>query len=145
LSRILGIDYGEKRIGLAISDPLGIIAQALPTFIVTDNRDVLSEIKKLIKGYEISAIVLGLPKNMDGTLGEVGKKVMEFGKELSQKTNIKVEFWDERLSSVESLKILRDEKRKIKHKKDLVDKISASLILQGYLDKKMLEASEDED
>jgi len=144
LSRTLGIDYGEKRIGLAISDPLGIIAQSLPTFIVSRNQDILSEIKKLIKEYEISTIVLGLPKNMDGTLGEVGKKVMEFGKELSQNIGIKVEFWDERLSSVESLKTLREEKRKIKRKKELVDKISASLILQGYLDNKMLEATQDE-
>ena len=144
MSRTLGIDYGEKRIGLAISDPLGIIAQSLPTLIVTKNQDIISEIKKLIKENEISAIVLGLPKNMDGTLGEVGKKVMEFGKELSQKINIQVEFWDERLSSVESLKIIRDEKRKIKHKKDLIDKISASLILQGYLDRKNSEALQDE-
>jgi putative Holliday junction resolvase len=144
LSRTLGIDYGEKRIGLAISDPLGIIAQSLPTLIVSKNQDILSEIKKLIKEYEISTIVLGLPKNMDGTLGEAGKKVMEFGKELSQNIGIKVEFWDERLSSVESLKTLREEKRKIKRKKELVDKISASLILQGYLDKKMLEATQDE-
>ncbi|MGB2698653.1 MAG: Holliday junction resolvase RuvX [Candidatus Zixiibacteriota bacterium] len=144
MSRTLGIDYGEKRIGLAISDPLGIIAQSLPTLILSKNQDILSELKNLIGEYEISTMVLGLPKNMDGTLGEVGKKVMEFGKELSQKINIKVEFWDERLSSVESLKILRDEKRKIKRKKDLVDKISASLILQGYLDRKNSEALLDE-
>ena len=145
MSRVLGIDYGEKRIGLAISDPLGIIAQSLPTFIVSKSQDIISEIKNLIKENEISTIVLGLPRNMDGTIGESGKKVLEFGKEISLNINIKVEFWDERLSSVESLRILREEKRKIKRKKELVDKIAASLILQGYLDKKMLETTHDED
>jgi len=137
LPRILAIDYGKKRIGLAISDPLGITAQSLPTLIITETQDALSEIKKLINEKEISTVVLGLPKNMDGTLGDEGKKVQEFGERLSQKINIKVEFWDERLSSVESRKALREEKRKIKHKKEIVDQISASLILQGYLDKKL--------
>ena len=136
MPRILGIDYGERRIGLAISDPLGIIAQSLPTLIIKETTDLLSEIVFLVKERDVSTIVLGLPRNMDGTLGEQGKKVQEFGERLSQRINMKVELWDERLSSVESRKILREEKRKIKHKKELVDKISASLILQGYLDKK---------
>jgi putative Holliday junction resolvase len=136
LPRILGIDYGKRRIGLAISDPLGIIAQSLPTLIIKETTDLLSEIEILVKEKDISTIVLGLPRNMDGTLGEQGKKVQEFGERLSQRINMKVEFWDERLSSVESQRVLREEKRKIKHKKELVDKISASLILQGYLDKK---------
>lgn len=136
MPRILGIDYGKRRIGLAISDPLGIIAQSLPTLTIKETTDLLSEIEILVKEKEVSTVVLGLPKNMNGTLGEQGKKVQEFGEELSQKINIKIEFWDERLSSVESQKVLREEKRKIKHKKELVDKISASLILQGYLDKR---------
>jgi putative Holliday junction resolvase len=105
----------------------------------------LSEIETLVKEKDISTIVLGLPRNMDGTLGEEGKKVMEFGKELSQKTNIRVEFWDERLSSVESHRTLREEKRKIKQKKELVDKISASLILQGYLERKRSESLQDDE
>lgn len=89
--------------------------------------------------------MLGLPKNMNGTLGEEGKRVMEFGEKLSRRIEIKVEFWDERLSSVESHKALREEKRKIKQKKELVDRISASLILQGYLDKKRSEALQDDE
>jgi len=137
LSRVLGIDYGKKRIGLAISDPFGIIAQSLPTLILKERTDILSEIQTLVKEKDVSTIVLGLPRNMNGTLGEEGKKVLEFGKRLSHKINIKVEFWDERLSSVESQKTLREEKRKLKRKKELIDKISASLILQGYLDKKI--------
>lgn len=82
---------------------------------------------------------------MNGTLGEEGKRVMEFGEKLSRRIEIKVEFWDERLSSVESHKALREEKRKIKQKKELVDRISASLILQGYLDKKRSEALQDDE
>lgn len=138
MPRVLGIDYGKRRIGLAISDPLGITAQGLPTINVKKDTDILSEIESLVKEKDVSTIVLGLPRNMDGTLGEEGKKVLEFGKKLSRKINIKVEFWDERLSSVESQKTLRKEKRKIKQKKELIDKISASLILQGYLDKKII-------
>jgi len=145
LPRILAIDYGEKRIGLAISDPLGITAQSLPTLKVTQIPDVFSEIENLVKEKDISAIVLGLPKNMNGTMGQEGKKVMEFGEKLARRVEIKVEFWDERLSSVESHKALREEKRKIKQKKELVDRISASLILQGYLDKKRSEALQDDE
>lgn len=145
MSRILAIDYGRKRIGLAISDPLGITAQSLPTLKVTQTPDVFSEIENLVKEKDVSTIVLGLPKNMNGTLGEEGKRVMEFGEKLSRRIEIKVEFWDERLSSVESHRALREEKRKIKQKKELVDRISASLILQGYLDKKRSEALQDDE
>jgi putative Holliday junction resolvase len=116
----------------------------LTTLNLKEISDILVEIEIIIKEKNVSTIVLGLPRNMDGSLGEQGKKVLEFGKRLSQKTNIKVEFWDERLSSVESQKILRNEKKKIKQKKELVDKISASLILQGYLDQKKEETPQDE-
>jgi len=139
LARILAIDYGKTRMGLAISDPLGITAQSLPTLSLKNSADILSEIKNLVKEKEVTTIVLGLPRNMDGTLGEEAKKVEEFGRRLSQEIDIQVEFWDERLSSVESQRTLREEKRKIKQKKELVDRISASLILQGYLDRKRSE------
>lgn len=139
MARILAIDYGKTRMGLAISDPLGITAQSLPTLSLKNSADILSEIKNLVKEKEVTTIVLGLPRNMDGTLGEEAKKVEEFGRRLSQEIDIQVEFWDERLSSVESQRTLREEKRKIKQKKELVDRISASLILQGYLDRKRSE------
>ncbi len=139
MARILAIDYGKKRIGLAISDPLGITAQSLPTLSLKRSTDILSEIKNLVKEKDVTTIVLGLPRNMDGTLGEGARKVEEFGKRLSQEIDIQVEFWDERLSSIESRRTLREQKRKIKQKKELVDSISASLILQGYLEKKRSE------
>lgn len=134
MSRILGIDYGERRIGLAISDPLGIIAQTLTTLDTKKIKDPFFEIKNIVKEKKVKKIVVGLPKNMDGTIGEQGKKVLEFAKNLSKEVNIKIDFWDERLSSVESQKMLKETKRKIKQDKKIVDRISASLILQGYLE-----------
>jgi len=134
MSRILGIDYGERRIGLAISDPLGIIALSLPTLDTKKVKDVFEEIKTIVKEKGVEKIVLGLPRNMDGTIGEKGEKVKEFANKLKGKIGKEIDFWDERLTSVESLKILREEKRKIKREKKIVDQISAVLILQGYLD-----------
>ena len=134
MSRILGIDYGERRIGLAISDPLGIIALSLPTLDTKKVKDVFEEIKTIVKEKDVEKIVLGLPRNMDGTIGEKGEKVKEFASKLKEKIGKEIDFWDERLTSVESLKILREEKRKIKREKKIVDQISAVLILQGYLD-----------
>lgn len=134
MSRILGIDYGERRIGLAISDPLGIIALSLPTLDTKKVKDVFEEIKTIVKEKDVEKIVLGLPRNMDGTIGEKGEKVKEFASKLKEKIGKKIDFWDERLTSVESLKILREEKKKIKREKKIVDQISAVLILQGYLD-----------
>ena len=134
MPRILGIDYGERRIGLAISDPLGIIAQTLPTLDTKKVKDVFDEIKKIVEEKDVGKIVLGFPRNMDGTTGERGEKVKEFANKLKEKIGKEIDFWDERLTSVESLKLLREEKRKIKREKKIVDQISAVLILQGYLD-----------
>jgi putative holliday junction resolvase len=133
MPRILGIDYGERRIGLAISDPLGIIAQTLPTLDTKKVKDVFDEIKKIVEEKDVGKIVLGFPRNMDGTTGERGEKVKEFANKLKEKIGKEIDFWDERLTSVESLKLLREEKRKIKREKKIVDQISAVLILQGYL------------
>ncbi|KPL02945.1 MAG: hypothetical protein AMJ90_04505 [candidate division Zixibacteria bacterium SM23_73_2] len=134
MPRILGIDYGERRIGLAISDPMGIIAQPLTTLDTQKTTDVFSEIQKLIREKNVEQIIVGLPKNMDGTIGKKGKEVLEFAKNLSRQINVKVNLWDERLSSVESQKILRDTKKKTRQDKKNIDKLSASLILQGYLE-----------
>jgi len=134
MPRILGIDYGERRIGLAISDPIGIIAQPLFTLDTQKTTDVFSEIQKLIREKNVEQIIVGLPKNMDGTIGKKGKEVLEFAKNLSRQINVKVNLWDERLSSVESQKILRDTKKKTRQDKKNIDKLSASLILQGYLE-----------
>jgi len=134
MRRILGIDFGERRIGLALSDPLGIIAQPFLTFDTQKDGDIFKKIEELIEEKGIEEIVLGMPKNMDGTIGEKGKVVQEFSQMLSNRVQIPIIFRDERLSSVESLRILRDAGAKLHKYKKSVDKLSAALILQGYLD-----------
>jgi putative Holliday junction resolvase len=134
MKRILGIDFGERRIGLALSDPLGIIAQPFLTFDTQKDGDIFKKIEELIEEKGIEEIVLGMPKNMDGTIGEKGKVVQEFSQMLSNRVQIPIIFRDERLSSVESLRILRDAGAKLHKYKKSVDKLSAALILQGYLD-----------
>jgi putative Holliday junction resolvase len=133
MGRILAIDFGERRIGLAISDPLGITAQGLPTIDTRKTKDVFSHIQALIKDKNVTGIVVGMPKNMDGSIGFKGEEVRRFMDELARKTSLEVETWDERLTSVQSLKSMRVLGIKQK-KKDAVDRISATLILQSYLD-----------
>ena len=133
MGRILAIDFGERRIGLAVSDPLGITAQGLPTIDTRKTKDVFSHIQALIKDKNVTGIVVGMPKNMDGSIGFKGEEVRKFMDELARKTGLEVEAWDERLTSVQSLKSMRVLGIKQK-KKDAVDRISATLILQSYLD-----------
>jgi putative Holliday junction resolvase len=133
MTRILAIDFGERRIGLAISDPLGITAQGLPTIDTRKTKDFLSFIQNLIQEKEVSKVVVGMPRNMDGSIGFKGEAVKEFIQKLSQKTKVEIITWDERLTSVESLRSMREMGTKQK-KKETVDRISATLILQSYLD-----------
>ena len=119
---------------MALSDPLGIIAQPFLTFDTQKDGDIFEKIEELIEEKGIEEIVLGMPRNMDGTIGEKGKVVQEFSQMLSNRVQIPIIFRDERLSSVESLRILRDAGAKLHKYKKSVDKLSAALILQGYLD-----------
>jgi len=134
--RILGIDWGRKRIGVAVSDPLGITAQ--PLKIVDGGKPgYLEELLKLIKSYEVKEAVVGLPKNMDGTEGGMADEVKGFSEKLEEVTGVKVIFRDERLTSKEAERMLietadiRRDKRK-----QIVDSAAACLILQSYLDSK---------
>lgn len=133
MTRILAIDLGERRIGLAISDPLGITAQGLPTIDTRKTKNVLSYIQNIINEKKVSKVVVGMPKNMDGSIGFKGEEVRKFIQKLSQKMKIEVIAWDERLTSVESLRSMREMGTKQKEK-ETVDRISATLILQNYLD-----------
>ena len=133
MSRILGIDFGERRIGLALSDALGITAQGLPTLDTKKIKDICTHLENIIKEKNVAKVVVGMPKNMNGTIGSKGMEVKEFIQALIKKTKIDVIPWDERLSSVQSLKAMREMGTKQKHK-GVVDRISATLILQSYLD-----------
>ncbi len=132
--RILGIDYGEKRIGVAISDPLEIIAQGLPTI----NRTVISadleSLRKIIADREVDEIVIGLPKNMNNTLGQKATEALEFVEALKSKVSLPVHMLDERLSTVMGNKALMEGGLSRKKRKTKVDMVAAQLILQKYLD-----------
>ena len=135
MMRIMGIDYGEKRIGVAISDPLGITAQGLPTIERTHIQEDIQKILNIIREKEVIEIVVGLPKHMDNSLGEKAKAVMAFVDLLKKHFTIPVNTIDERLSTVRAHKTMLEGDLSRKKRKDRVDMIAAQLILQGYLDR----------
>ena len=132
--RILGLDMGSKTIGVALSDPLGWTAQGITTIRRTKKEQDLEEVHKICKEYNVETIVIGLPKNMNGTLGPQSEYVLEFKKMLEEATNLEVILFDERLSTVEVTKIMISADWSRKKRKSKVDTLSATLILQTYLD-----------
>ncbi len=133
--RILGIDYGDSRIGLAVSDPFGWTAQGITTVNLKNGfKAALEEILKVIEEYKVEKIVVGMPKNMNGTIGPRGEKTEEFIKTLEEKTGLSIIKWDERLTTVAANRTMHELGTKTSKKKGLVDKIAAVYILQGYLD-----------
>lgn len=133
--RILGLDVGDKTIGVAISDPLGFTAQGVTTIRRKNYTYDIEELKKICDEYEVESIVSGLPKNMNGTLGPQGEKVLEFCERLKEALNIKIDMWDERLTTVAAHRAMLEADLSRAKRKKLVDKIAATYILQGYLDR----------
>ncbi|MBU5454079.1 Holliday junction resolvase RuvX [Caproiciproducens sp. MSJ-32] len=133
--RILGLDLGSKTIGVAVSDPLGWTAQGVTTIKRTKKEKDIEEIRKICEEYKVDTIVLGMPKNMNGTIGEAGEKAIEFSELLKEKLNIEVQMWDERLTTVAAHKAMLEADLSRKKRKQIVDKIAAVYILQGYLDR----------
>lgn len=137
MKRILGIDYGDVRVGVAISDPLGITAQGLDTLVINgDDKLFISLISNLIKEYDVSDIVIGYPKNMDGTLSKKTEKVDSLIPQI-EKMGVAVHKIDERLTTVSSYKTMRELGISQKNKNKVADKLSAIYILEGYLNKKI--------
>ena len=135
--RIMGLDFGSKTVGVAVCDPLGITAQTVETITrASENkmRQTLARIEQLIGEYEIERIVLGYPKNMNDTVGERAKKTEEFKAMLERRTGLPVILWDERLTTVAAEEILIESGVRREHRKEVIDKIAAGIILQGYLD-----------
>ena len=133
MERILGIDYGDVRVGLALSDPLGFTAQGLDTLVINGNdKKFLNEIKEIIKKYDVKKVVMGNPKNMDGTASEKSLKVKELVPQI-EKLGVKVILWDERLTTVSAYKTMRDMNITQKEKNKFADKFAAMYILEGYL------------
>ena len=135
--RILGLDFGSKTVGVAVSDPLMITAQGVEIIRRKDEnklRQTLARIEELVKEYEAERIVLGLPKNMNNTMGDRVEKTMEFKASLERRTGLEVVLWDERLTTVAADQAMMEAGIRRENRKDYVDMIAASLILQGYLD-----------
>lgn len=133
----MGLDYGSKTVGVAISDPLGITAQAIETICRKDEnklRKTCARIEELIKEYQVERIVLGLPKYMNNDIGNRAEKSIEFGQMLERRTGLEVVMWDERLTTVEAERTLIENKVRREDRKKYIDKIAAVFILQGYLD-----------
>jgi len=132
--RILGLDIGSKRIGIAISDELGFTAQGLETLISKDAVTDIDYIDKIVRNYGVTEIVVGIPYNMNGTEGPQAKKIREFMDRMSLKINVPLKEWDERLSTTAAERILLEADLSRAKRRKVVDKLAAVLILQGYLD-----------
>lgn len=134
--RILGIDFGDKNIGLAVSDKLRLTAQGIGRYQVKNKKEDKKFFKELASNYDIDEIVIGLPLRMDGTPGTRVEKTKEFAQWLENILKLPIIFWDERLTTQQALKILHQQKVKRKTKKILKDQISAVIILSSYLEHK---------
>ena len=135
--RILGLDFCSKTVGVAVSDGLLLTAQGVETIERKDEnklRKTCARIEELIAEYEITEIVLGLPKNMNNTEGERVEKTKAFGEMLERRTGLPVHYWDERLTTVAAEQILMESGVRRENRKAVIDKVAAGLILQGYLD-----------
>ncbi|ALP89918.1 MULTISPECIES: Holliday junction resolvase RuvX [Clostridium] len=134
MKRILGLDLGQKTIGVAISDPLGFTAQGLTTIRRGSKEKDIEDLKKICDEYKVETIVIGLPKNMNGTIGPSGEIAMAFGKLLEEEFQIEIKFWDERLTTVAAHKAMLEADLSRNKRKKIVDKVASTYILQGYLD-----------
>ena len=135
--RIMGLDFGSKTVGVAISDPLFLTAQGIEIVrrkSANKLRQTLARIEELIAEYEVGKIVLGFPKNMNNTEGDRCEKTLEFKEMLEKRTGLEVVLWDERLTTVEADRTMMEGGIRRENRKDYVDKLAAVFILQGYLD-----------
>ncbi len=135
--RILGLDYGSKTVGVAVSDPLGLTAQGLETIWRKQEnklRRTLARIEELVSEYQVERIVVGFPKNMNNTIGERAEKSLEFKAMLEKRTGLPIEMWDERLTSVAANRTLMEAGVRRENRKEHMDELAAIFILQGYLD-----------
>ena len=135
--RILGLDFGSRTVGVAISDGLLLTAQGVETIERKDEnklRQTAARIEALVKEYEVTTIVMGLPKNMNNTEGERVEKTKAFGEMLERRTGLPVVYWDERLTTIAAEQVLMESGVRRENRKAVIDKIAACFILQGYLD-----------
>ena len=132
--RVLAIDWGERRMGLALSDPLGLTAQGLPTAERRNKREDLNFLRSLVRRHEVSLIVVGNPLNMDGSEGPQATKARAFAAEVAERLGVEVTLWDERLTSVEADAMLDESGLDKVKRRGRVDQLAATILLQSYLD-----------
>ena len=135
--RVLGLDYGSKTVGVAVSDPMGLTAQGVETIWRKQEnklRQTLARIEELVSEYQVERIVLGYPKNMNNTVGERALKSLEFKEKLERRTGLPGVMWDERLTTVEAERTLMETGVRRENRKQYLDELAAIFILQGYLD-----------
>ena len=132
--RVLGIDFGERRVGLALSDPGGLIAQGLETIETKSTGESLESIAAIVEAEQVLEIVLGMPVNMDGTTGDMAGKVETFAGRLRERVSCEVRTWDERLTSISAQRAMNEMGMETRGNKGSLDRIAATLLLQNYLD-----------
>ena len=145
MERIMGLDFGSKTVGVAVSDGLGLTAQGVEIIRRTSEnklRQTLARIESLIGEYEVGKIVLGFPKNMNNTIGELAEKTLAFKEMLERRTGLPIVMWDERLTTVAADRVLIEAGVRRENRKGYVDEIAAVFILQGSLDSKGMENGE---
>lgn len=142
--RIMAIDYGDAHTGVALSDPTGFLAGQ--TFLIKSRKQevVLEELAALVQRQGAQELVMGYPRNMDGTLGPRAEKYAAFARRLEEATGLPVALWDERRTTVDAHRILGEQGVRAKNRKDKIDSVAATLILEGYLDWKRLQAQRQE-
>lgn len=132
--RILALDLGRKRIGLALSDPLGISAQGLQTLQRTTIREDIAALEAIARQHDVKLILLGHPLNMNGTEGRQARYTSDFAERLTERTGLPVRFWDERMTSIEAGRVLRDSGISIEKRAKAVDRLAAVILLASFLD-----------
>ena len=133
MNPVLGIDFGQVRIGLAISDELRLLAFPLET--IPANKDSAKRIAQIVQDRKIDRVVIGIPRHMSGQIGESAQQALDFAAQLQQKLHCPIETWDERLTTVEANRALAAAGKKTRQSRKFVDQVAAQMILQGYLDR----------
>ena len=135
MNRIMGLDVGDKTIGVAVSDPLGYTAQGITTIRRVGLKKDLEALEAIVNEYNVNIIVVGFPKNMNNTIGPQGEKVLKFVKKMENKFKMDIILQDERLTTVSAERVLIEGDVSRKKRKEVIDKVAATYILQAYLDK----------
>ena len=141
MKKSLGIDLGAARVGLALSDDLGMLAHPLETVNVKGAGDLAAYVAAVVRREKVEVVVIGLPRNMDGSHGPAAAKTREFGEKLHSKTpGCEIRYWDERMTTMAAQKALHEMGRNVKKSRPVIDQVAAQMILQGYLDSVALRA-----